>query len=45
MDKYAGIKKNILKYANRDEDIKAVVVISSTVREETTDDFPIWILS
>lgn len=38
MDKYAGIKKNILEYANRDADIKAIVVIGSFEREEVTAD-------
>lgn len=38
MDKYVGIKKNILEYANQDADIKAIVVIGSFVREEVTAD-------
>ncbi len=38
MDKYADIKKNIMEYANRDADIKAIVVIGSFEREEVTAD-------
>mgnify|MGYP004568803569 FL=1 len=38
MDKYADIKKNIMEYANRDADIKAIVVIGSFEREEVTVD-------
>lgn len=38
MDKYADIKKNIMEYAERDEDIKSIVVIGSSAREEVTAD-------
>lgn len=38
MDKFAGIKKNILEYASRDTDIKAIVLIGSSVRETVTAD-------
>lgn len=38
MNKYAGIKKNILEYAEQDTDIKAIVLIGSSVRETVTAD-------
>lgn len=38
MDKYADIKKNIMEYANRDADIKAIAIIGSFEREEVTAD-------
>ena len=38
MDKYAGIQKDIMAYANRGADIKAVIVIGSAAREEVTAD-------
>lgn len=38
MDKYADIRKNILKYADHDADIKAVIAIGSTTRTDVIAD-------
>ncbi len=38
MDKYVDIKKNIMEYANKDEDIKAIVAIGSSTRTDVKAD-------
>ena len=38
MDRYSDIKEKILEYANKDEDIKAIVAIGSSTRKETKAD-------
>ena len=38
MDRYQDIKAKILEYANKDEDIKAIVAIGSSTRKEITAD-------
>ena len=38
MDKYADVKNNLLERAEQDTDIKAVVVIGSSVRTEVKAD-------
>ena len=38
MDKYYEIKRKILEYSNKDDDIKAVVAIGSSTRKEVKAD-------
>ena len=38
MDRYIDIKKKIIEYANRDKDIKAIIAIGSSTREEVKAD-------
>ena len=38
MDRYQDIKAKILEYANKDEDIKAIVAIGSSTRKEIKAD-------
>lgn len=38
MDRYIDIKKNIIEYANKDKDIKAIIAIGSSTREEIKAD-------
>lgn len=38
MDKYADIRKNLLEYANRNVDIKAIITIGSTTRTDVIAD-------
>lgn len=34
MDRYIDIKKKIIEYASQDEDMKAIIAIGSSTREE-----------
>ena len=38
MDRYIDIKEKIIEYASRDEDIKAIIAIGSSTREEVRAD-------